>query len=379
VTRQALPLHNPDDLLRAFAAGSERALARAISLAQLRSAAARDLVAALGPPPRAAVVIGVTGSAGAGKSTLVEKIALEQRARGRRVAILAVDPSSPFTGGAVLGDRVRMGEALRDEGVYMRSLANQGALGGLAAVCDDAVWLCARFGFDRIVVETVGAGQSEVDIMRIATTVLIAVAPGLGDQVQAVKAGLLEVGDLFVVTKCDREDATRVASDLEAVIEISHPGRPGLNRWTAASGAIPPAVSPHLAARFGRPVAGHCSWRPPVLRTSAVHGTGVAAVVDALDAHGDFLVDSGLARERALARASDRLRAAVACEAASEAWASAQARADFAAIARDLAAGRIDVQSAVARLRAPAAASAAAPPVPPRAARHSRKGLFTPR
>jgi LAO/AO transport system kinase len=313
-------------LVDRFRRGDQRALARAISLAEEGSPAGQAVLRALFRQSGNALVYGITGAPGAGKSTLVEQLALAFRARGLRVAIVAVDPSSPFTGGAVLGDRVRMGRALADGDVYMRSLANRGHLGGLSLAAEDVITLLDAFGFDVILVETVGTGQAEVEIMHIADATLVVVVPGLGDYVQAMKAGILEIADLYVVNKADREGAERTVTELKGMLDATHMGRPGLNRWTDDDGEKPPSpprpairrphAGAHLVERFGSASPGAISWVPPVVKTVATEGTGVDAVADALESHDTFVRESGRKARHDRSRAETRLRQAVSVVAA---------------------------------------------------------------
>ncbi len=231
------------------------------------------------PRTGGARVLGVTGSPGVGKSTLTNAIAAELRDRGVSVGIVAVDPSSPFSGGALLGDRVRMQSHHDDDGVFIRSMAARGHLGGLSFATPQAVMVLDAAGFDVVVVETVGAGQSEVEVASTADTTVVTLAPGMGDSVQAAKAGILEVADLFVINKTDRGGAGRLASQLRSMLE---------------AGDV-------VAGDGDRP------WRPPILRTVAVRAEGVAEVVDAAQQHREHLRSSG----ELAARRRDRARHAV--------------------------------------------------------------------
>ena len=232
-------------------AGDPRALARALSLVEDESPDAAALMAALYPRTGRAWTLGVTGPPGAGKSTLVDQVARVLRARGVSVGIIAVDPTSPFTGGAILGDRVRMQAHAGDAGVFIRSMATRGHLGGLAGATADAALLLDAAGRECVIIETVGVGQAEVDIIRTADVCVVVLVPGTGDEVQALKAGIMEIADLFVVNKSDREGADRMVAAVETVLGL----------------AAPDAVA----------------WTPPVLKTEATRGVGVQQVLEAID------------------------------------------------------------------------------------------------
>ncbi|MFQ3662905.1 MAG: methylmalonyl Co-A mutase-associated GTPase MeaB [Chloroflexaceae bacterium] len=270
---------NGQDLVARLRAGDRRSLARAISVVETGGPQARELLAAAYPYTGNAHVVGITGPPGAGKSTLVTALALEWRSRGASVGIVAVDPTSPFTGGAVLGDRIRMQALGGDPGVFIRSMASRGRLGGLARATADAVAMLDAAGFQVVLIETVGAGQGEVDIARAAHTTLVVEVPGMGDDVQSIKAGVLEIADVFVVNKADREGADKTVRQLRAML--------------------------HLADR--QPGA----WEPPVLTAVATTATGSAAIVDAATRHLSYLRETGLAGERARHAAERELAAAV--------------------------------------------------------------------
>jgi LAO/AO transport system kinase len=270
---------NATDLIARLRGGERRALARSITIVETGGAPARELLAAAYPYAGAAHVVGVTGPPGAGKSTLVTTLAQEWRARGVTVGIIAVDPTSPFTGGAVLGDRIRMQVLGGDTGVFIRSMASRGRLGGLSRATADAVTLLDVAGFQIVLVETVGAGQGEVDIARAAHTTIVVEVPGMGDDVQSIKAGMLEIADLFVVNKADREGADNVVRMLKAMLHLGE-HRPGM-------------------------------WEPPVLKAVAMQGLGAPDIVEAAGHHVEHLRASGQAAERARAAAERELSAAV--------------------------------------------------------------------
>ena len=241
--------------------GSTNALARGLTWAEAGGKRAEALSASLYPHTGRAQIVGVTGAPGSGKSTLVRALALVARARGRTVGVIAVDPSSPFSGGAILGDRIRMNDLALDPGIFIRSMATRGALGGLSRAAADAVDLMDAAGRNLVLVETVGVGQDEVDVMRLAHTVLVVSVPGLGDDVQALKAGVLEIADVHVVNKADREGADRTVAELRAMLTL-----------------IPAAEE---------------AWMPPVLPATAARDEGIEPIVDALDAHMAYLKTSG--------------------------------------------------------------------------------------
>jgi LAO/AO transport system kinase len=253
------------DLAASVVAGERRAIARAISLVEDQAAGLEELVRALTPRTGRAHVIGLTGAPGAGKSTLTSALVALMRAERKTVAVLAVDPSSPFTGGALLGDRLRMQEHATDEGVYIRSMATRGALGGLSLGVPHALRILDAAGFEVILLETVGVGQAEVDVAHAADTTIVVVAPGMGDSVQANKAGILEIADLFCVNKADRPDAKQTERDLTQMLHLG------------------------IATE----------WSPPVVLVSAQGGTGIDALWSEASKHHAWGRDSGaLARRR---------------------------------------------------------------------------------
>jgi len=259
------------DLVSRAQAGEARSVARLITLVEQESDHLREVSAALAPLVGHAHVVGLTGSPGVGKSTTTSAIVTELRARGRRVGVLAVDPTSPFSGGALLGDRIRMTEHATDPDVYIRSMASRGHLGGLSWATPHAIRVLDAAGCDVVLLETVGVGQSEVEVAGLADTTVVLLAPGMGDGIQAAKAGILEIGDVFCVNKADRDGATTTRRELRTMLSMS----------TREDG-----------------------WKRPIDLTVATEGTGIAEVVDHLDEHAAHLRTSGqLARRR-----TDRLR-----------------------------------------------------------------------
>ncbi|MCY4354601.1 MAG: methylmalonyl Co-A mutase-associated GTPase MeaB [Truepera sp.] len=254
-----------------FLGRDERALARAISLAEAGSPVGQVLLAAVRARATGAPVVGVTGSPGSGKSTLIDRLIGAVRERGERVAVVTVDPTSPYSGGAIMGDRIRMMGWYDDPGVYIRSMATRGRLGGLAGATLQVVTLLDAYGFDRVFVETVGVGQSEIDIVELADTTILVLTPEQGDGVQALKAGIMEVADLFCVNKYDRPGGDRLKREVEAALEFT-------------------------------PLVGG-TWRPPVLETVATRGEGTGLLMEYLDRHIDHLKVTGQRRERLRRRA----------------------------------------------------------------------------
>ncbi len=284
-------------LAEAVLRGERRALARLITRVENRTTDAQDALAALHPHTGHAYVVGVTGAPGTGKSTLVNVLTRALRERGQTVGIIAVDPTSPFSGGAVLGDRIRMGDLVGDRGVFIRSMANRGSLGGLAATTGDVARVLDAAGFDVVVIETVGAGQSEVEIAGTAHTTLVVEAPGLGDDVQAIKAGILEIADVLVVNKADRPGVEHTVRALQAMLSLGHRlrtvGHHG-QRMAVEEISAPPEYD---------------FWDVPIVQTVAISGEGIAELVDALERHRAYLRQSGDWHARERARVTAELRA----------------------------------------------------------------------
>jgi len=256
---------NIEQLIDGVLKGDRRSIAKTITIIENGLPESQKAVSLLYPHTGKAYILGMTGPPGSGKSTLIEKLVEELRRRGKTVGVVAVDPSSPFTGGAFLGDRVRMQELSTDEGVFIRSMATRGSLGALAKATKDAVKVLDASGKDVVVVETVGAGQSEVEIVELAHTVVVVLAPGLGDDIQAIKAGIMEIGDVFVVNKADRENVNKAILDIEAMLNMNPEKE---------------------------------KWRPPVVKTTAITGEGIAELLDKIDQHREYLEAGAIATRR---------------------------------------------------------------------------------
>ncbi len=293
--------------------GNPRAVARLISLVEDESPLLREVMAALTPHAGHAQVVGVTGSPGVGKSTSTSELVTHLRKAGKRVGVLAVDPSSPFSGGALLGDRVRMQDHALDPKVYIRSMASRGHLGGLAWTTPQALRVLDAAGCDVILVETVGVGQSEVEIAGLADTTMVLLAPGMGDGIQAAKAGILEIGDIYVVNKSDRDGADQVRRDLRSMLALGE--RP--EGW----------------------------WRPPIVKTVASTGQGLDEVVVEIDKHRAWLEESGELEARRTRRARDEIEA-LAVTALRGRWGDVHGRSELDDLAAAVVAGDSDPYAA---------------------------------
>jgi LAO/AO transport system kinase len=301
-------------------AGAPRAVARLITLVENADPALREVMAALAPHTGRARIIGLTGSPGVGKSTTTTMLVTALRAQGKRVGVLAVDPSSPFSGGALLGDRIRMVDHALDPEVYIRSMASRGHLGGVSWATPQALRVLDAAGCDVVVIETVGVGQSEVEIAGLADTTVVLLAPGMGDGVQAAKAGILEVGDVFVVNKADRDGADATVREIRHMISLGDRTEPGL-------------------------------WRPPVVKTVADRGEGVEELLEALDKHLGHLEEHDELRARRERRASREVEAIVLAELRSR-MGDLSAGASLPDVAAQVAAGALDPYAAADRVLA---------------------------
>jgi LAO/AO transport system kinase len=258
------------NLVEKLLAGETRAVARAITKVENAAGDAAELMKAVFPRTGNALVIGITGAPGAGKSSLVDKLAMHYREQGERIGIICVDPSSPFSGGAILGDRIRMSTLGLDKNVFIRSMATRGNLGGLSRATVDAVAILDAAGFDKVIVETVGVGQDEVEIVKTADVSVVVLVPGMGDDIQAIKAGIMEIGDTFVINKADREGVIRTEKELQALLSLAH--RPDF-------------------------------WNPPIVKTIATENKGIEDLAKAIESYYEFQkTGENLERRRAIAK-----------------------------------------------------------------------------
>jgi LAO/AO transport system kinase len=310
---------NVGDLVSRAREGDPRAVARLISLVEDESPLLREVTAALAPYAGHAKIVGITGAPGVGKSTSTSSLVGELRKAGQRVGVLAVDPSSPFSGGALLGDRVRMQDHALDRDVYIRSMASRGHLGGLAWSTPQAIRVLDAAGCDVVLIETVGVGQSEVEIAGLADTTLVLLAPGMGDGIQAAKAGILEVGDVYVINKADRDGADTLRRDLRSMLALAE----------RDEGA----------------------WKPPIVKTIASKGEGLDEVVTEIDRHHAWLESSGELAVRRTTRARDEIEA-IALTALRARWGDVHGRSELDDLAQQVAAGESDPYAAAETLLA---------------------------
>jgi LAO/AO transport system kinase len=324
--------------------GNRLALARLLTQIENDTHAGRAALSGLFPYTGRAHLIGVTGAPGTGKSSLVNQLARHYRKsdRPRRVAVVAVDPSSPFTGGAVLGDRIRMTELSGDPGVFIRSMASRGSLGGLARATAGIVQAYDAAGYEIILIETVGAGQAEVDIARLAHTTLVVEAPGLGDEIQAIKAGILEIADVLVINKADRPGVENTERALRTMLQLAHP----VHRVFRHHGRLELA-SPSHALDAQSPVAP--LWVPPVLRTVASDGQGIPKLAEAITHHQEYLVQTGDLERRERARLQNELEQRIQ-EALVNRWRAAAKNGQFEELLKKLVAREVAPEEAVAQL-----------------------------
>ncbi|MBW0105788.1 methylmalonyl Co-A mutase-associated GTPase MeaB [Pseudonocardia sp. KRD291] len=318
---------DPQELVTRAREGQQRAVAKLISLVENASPQLREVAAALAPHAGHAQIVGLTGAPGVGKSTTTSALVTELRGRDLRVGVLAVDPSSPFSGGALLGDRVRMGEHATDDGVFIRSMATRGHLGGLAWATPQALRVLDAAGCDVVLVETVGVGQSEVDVARLADTTVVLLAPGMGDGVQAAKAGILEIGDVFAVNKADRDGARQTVRELKNMLHL----REGVAASDHATGTEP--------------------WTPRVLSMVAARTEGVDGLADAVTEHRAWSEGSGALRERRRRRAQSEIEA-ISLEQVRSRMEGLRGGAALPALADRVLAGELDPYSAADELRA---------------------------
>jgi LAO/AO transport system kinase len=310
---------DPSDLVDQARAGNGRAVARLISLVESDSPRLREVMSLLAPHTGSALSVGLTGSPGVGKSTTTAALVASYRARGLRVGVLAVDPSSPFSGGALLGDRVRMQDVALDPGVYIRSMATRGHLGGLSRATPQALRVLDAAGCDVVLIETVGVGQSEVEVAGLADTTVVLLAPGMGDGIQAAKAGILEVGDVFAVNKADRDGAGSTVREIQHMLGLGEARGPG-------------------------------DWRPSVVKTVAMRGEGIDELIEALDKHQAWLSSSGELRARRVTRTAVEIEAIALDALRARMGDSGLAEGGLAALAGEVVDGTLEPYAAADRL-----------------------------
>lgn len=305
-------------LLAEFDAGKPAALARVVSIVENHRDGFEPILASLHARTGRARRIGLTGPPGAGKSTITALLVKRFRDAGLRVGVIAVDPTSPFTGGALLGDRVRMENVALDPGVFIRSMATRGSLGGLAAATREVADVLDAFGFDRLLIETVGVGQSELDVARTADSTLLVLVPESGDSIQTLKAGVMEIADVFVVNKADRPGADRLRNDVELMLGL----RKGVSfgNVPAHHGVDLKRMNPARAAREAAGEGNPSEWTPPVLSAVAVKQEGIDTILAALDRHFAYLERSGTLRTRRRERMRERVRDVVAQKVSDRLW-----------------------------------------------------------
>jgi LAO/AO transport system kinase len=337
-----------DVLVEGVLTGQRRAIARAITLVENDGPEARAVLAALHPHTGGAHIVGVTGPPGSGKSTLVNALALHFRrgASPRTVGIIAVDPTSPFSGGAILGDRIRMRDLAGDAGIFIRSMASRGNLGGLAWATADAVKVLDAAGFNLVIVETVGAGQAEVDIARTAHTTIVVEVPGLGDDVQAIKAGILEVADVFAVNKADLEGADHAVMALRMMLDLNSGGPHTVMHHGRLAELAVLGTGEKGSTEAGK------AWRPPILKTVATHREGVAELAEAIVAHRFHLRQSGDLALRECERAAAELETIIQQESLRNVLARTD-RARLAALVDQIVRREVDPYTASQRLLGP--------------------------
>ncbi len=268
------------NIVERLLSGDRRALARMVTLIECEAPSSHRYLAELHPHTGRAHIVGVTGAPGAGKSTLVTRMVRELRKHAAKVGVVAIDPSSPFSGGAILGDRIRMMELAGDPNIFIRSMASRGSLGGLSSSTRDVVRAMDAAGYDPIIIETVGTGQAEVEVMRAVQTVLVVVAPGMGDDIQAIKAGILEIADIFVVSKADKPSADQTVAELSMLLSLDS------NRRTA-------------------------SWRIPIVKTSSLKELGIEQLISSMQQHQQYLRESGMLAHRAQRQVRSELQALI--------------------------------------------------------------------